>query len=169
MKALQEKHKDDPAKLNQETMRLYKTYGINPISGCLPMFIQLPIFMGFYSMLASASELRNSRFLWVQDLSQPDTIWHVPGVGWPLNILPLCMAATSVWMMSMTPKTGDSSQQKMMLFMPLIFLLICYNYASGLALYMMVSNLFSVVQFMVTKSQTAPTLEKVAVPTKKRR
>jgi len=166
IKTMQEKYKDDPAKLNQETIRLYKTYGINPVAGCLPMVIQLPIFFGFYSMLASAIELRNSKFLWVHDLSQPDTIGHF--LGFPINILPLCMAATSAWMMSMTPKSGDSSQQKMMMFMPLLFLWICYNYASGLALYMMVSNLFSVVQFIVTKKTTAPTLEKVAVAGKKR-
>ena len=166
MTELREKYKDDPAKLNTETIKLYKTYGVNPLAGCLPMFIQLPIFFGFYSMLGAAIELRNSKFFWVHDLSQPDTA-HI--LGFSVNILPLCMAATSVWMMSMTPKSGDSSQQKMMMFMPLIFLYICYNYASGLALYFMVSNLFSVMQFYITRNQTAPTLEKVAVAGKKKR
>lgn len=164
---IREKYKDDPAKYNQEMMKLYKAYGVNPLAGCLPMVIQLPVFVGFYSMLGSAIELRNSQFFWVHDLSQPDTVGHI--LGYSINILPLCMAATSAWMMAITPKSGDKAQQRMTLLMPLIFLWICYNYASGLALYMMVSNLFSVVQFIVTKNQPAPKLEKVAVPSRKRK
>ncbi|HWB60652.1 MAG TPA: YidC/Oxa1 family insertase periplasmic-domain containing protein [Chthoniobacteraceae bacterium] len=169
MAELREKYKDAPERLNQEVIKLYRAYGVNPFGGCLPMFIQLPIFFGFYAMLGTAIELRNSRFFWVHDLTQPDTIGHIPFLGWPLNILPLCMAATSAWMTFMTPKSGDPSQQRMMLFTPLIFLFICYNYASGLALYMMVSNLFSVVQFIVTKNQVPPTLEKVIPPGKKKK
>jgi YidC/Oxa1 family membrane protein insertase len=160
MTEMREKYKDDPAKLNQETIKLYKTYGVNPLAGCLPMVIQLPIFVGFYSMLGSAIELRNSRFFWVHDLSQPDTVGHI--LGFPINVLPLCMAVTNLWMTRLTPKSGDSTQQKMMLFMPLTLLLFCYNYASGLALYLMVSNLFSVAQLYLTRNQAAPTLEKIA-------
>jgi YidC/Oxa1 family membrane protein insertase len=166
MNEIKEKYKDDPTRMNQETMKLYKDYGINPVSGCLPMFIQLPVFFGFYKMLGTAIELRNSKFFWVQDLSQPDTVFHLAGI--PVNILPLCMAATNVWMMAVSPKSGDNAQQRMMMFMPLIFLFICYNYASGLALYMMVGNLFSVAQLYLTRNQTAPTLQKVAVAKKKR-
>ena len=70
-------------------MKLYKDYGINPVSGCLPMMIQIPIFFGLFTMLRQAVELRNASFLWVHDLSQPDTIAHIPGLGWPINILPL--------------------------------------------------------------------------------
>ncbi len=166
MNEIREKYKDDPTKMNTETMKLYKDYGVNPVAGCLPMFIQLPVFFGFYRMLGSAIELRNSKFFWVHDLSQPDTLFQLAGIN--VNILPLCMAASSVWMMAITPKSGDKSQQNMMMFMPLIFLYVCYNYASGLALYLMVSNLFSVAQLYLTRNQAAPVPVKLTVSKKKR-
>jgi len=77
MNELKAKYKDDPQRMNQEMMKLYKEYKINPFTGCLPMLIQIPIFFGFYTMLGSAVELRNSTFLWVSDLSQPDTVAHM--------------------------------------------------------------------------------------------
>jgi YidC/Oxa1 family membrane protein insertase len=160
MNELREKYKDDPQRMNQETMKLYKEYGVNPFGGCLPMLVQIPIFFGFYGMLDKAIELRNSSFLWVHDLSQPDTVFHLGGI--PINILPLVMAATQLWQMSITPKTGDPAQQRMFLFMPLIFLFICYNYASGLALYWTVQNLFFVAQMYLTRKQGDAPLVKVA-------
>ncbi|HXM04275.1 MAG TPA: membrane protein insertase YidC, partial [Chthoniobacterales bacterium] len=84
---LKVKYKDDQQRMNQEMMKLYKEYNINPLTGCLPMFIQIPIFFAFYAMLGSAVELRDSSFLWVRDLSQPDTIAHI--LGFPINIIPL--------------------------------------------------------------------------------
>jgi YidC/Oxa1 family membrane protein insertase len=159
MNELREKYKDDPQRMNQETMKLYKEYGVNPFGGCLPMVVQIPIFFGFYGMLDKAIELRNSSFLWVHDLSQPDTIFHIGGI--PINILPLVMAATQLWQMAITPKTGDPAQQRMFLFMPLIFLFICYNYASGLALYWTVQNLFFVTQMYLTRKQADAPLVKV--------
>jgi YidC/Oxa1 family membrane protein insertase len=159
MNELREKYKDDPQRMNQETMKLYKEYGVNPFGGCLPMVVQIPIFFGFYGMLDKAIELRNSSFLWVHDLSQPDTVFHVGGI--PINILPLVMAATQLWQMSITPKTGDPAQQRMFLFMPLIFLFICYNYASGLALYWTVQNLFFVAQMYLTRKQADAPLVKI--------
>jgi YidC/Oxa1 family membrane protein insertase len=159
MNELREKYKDDPQRMNQETMKLYKEYGVNPFGGCLPMLVQIPIFFGFYGMLDKSIELRNSSFLWVQDLSQPDTVFHIGGI--PINILPLVMAATQLWQMSITPKTGDPAQQRMFLFMPLIFLFICYNYASGLALYWTVQNLFFVAQMYLTRKQADAPLVKV--------
>ena len=159
MNELREKYKDDPQRMNQETMKLYKEYGVNPFGGCLPMLVQIPIFFGFYGMLDKAIELRNSSFLWVRDLSQPDTVFHIGGI--PINILPLVMAATQLWQMSITPKTGDPAQQRMFLFMPLIFLFICYNYASGLALYWTVQNLFFVAQMYLTKGQADAPLVRV--------
>ena len=158
MTEMREKHKDNPQKLNEETMKLYKEYGVNPFSGCLPMLIQIPIFFGFYAMLGTAIELRNSSFFWVVDLSQPDTITHL--LGFPINILPLLMAGTMVWQMIITPKTGDAMQQRIFYFMPIIFLVFCYNYASGLALYWTTQNLFSIVQLYFTRNQPLPTLEK---------
>ena len=91
MQELREKYKDDPTRMNQEVMKLYKQYGINPVGGCLPMAIQIPIFFGLYQMLAQAVELRNARFLWVHDLSQPDTVAHLPVLGFPINVIPLLM------------------------------------------------------------------------------
>ena len=169
MQELREKYKDDPTRMNQEVMKLYKDYGINPVSGCLPMVIQIPIFFGLFTMLRQAVELRNAQFLWVHDLSQPDTIAHVPGFGWPINILPLIMAGTNIWLMRLTPKSGDATQQKVMMFMPLIFVVFCYNFAAALALYYTTQNLFTILQLYQTRNQPLPVLEKVAVAGKKAR
>jgi YidC/Oxa1 family membrane protein insertase len=169
MQELKEKYKDDPTRMNQEVMKLYKQYGINPLGGCLPMMIQIPIFFGLFKMLGQAVELRNAKFLWVRDLSQPDTVGHLPLLGWPLNIIPLCMAATQIWLMAMTPKTGDATQRRVMMFTPLIFLFICYNFAAALALYYTTQNLFSILQFYLNKNQPMPKLEKVAPAGKRTR
>jgi YidC/Oxa1 family membrane protein insertase len=169
MQELKEKYKDDPTRMNQEVMKLYKEHGVNPVGGCLPMMIQIPIFFGLFSMLGQAAELRNASFLWVHDLSQPDTVAHIPGLGWPINILPLIMGATNLWLMRMTPKTGDSTQQKVMMFMPLIFLFFCYNFAAALALYYTTQNLFTILQLYQNRKQLAPVLEKVAPPGKRSR
>jgi YidC/Oxa1 family membrane protein insertase len=165
MTELREKYKDDPTKMNQELMKLYKDYGVNPFSGCLPMLIQIPIFFGFYSMLGTAIELRNSSFLWVNDLSQPDTVGHV--LGFPINVLPLLMAATMFWQMAITPQTGDAVQRRIFLFMPLIFILFAYNFASALSLYWTTQNLISVLQLYLTRNKPLPVLEKKSVEVKK--
>src|SRR5215472_2770248 len=163
---LRDKYKDDPTRMNQEVMKLYKDYGINPVGGCLPMMIQIPIFFGLFKMLGQAVELRNASFLWVKDLSQPDTVAHLFGL--PINVIPLCMAATQIWLMAMTPKTGDPTQRRVMMFTPLIFLFICYNFAAALALYYTTQNIFSIVQFYYNKRQPMPTLEKVALAGKRK-
>ena len=164
MTELREKYKDDPTKMNEELMKLYKQYGVNPFGGCLPMLVQIPIFFGFYSMLGSAIELRNSHFLWIHDLSQPDTITHL--MGFPINLLPIIMAGTMLWQMAISPKSGDAVQQRMMYFMPVIFLSFAYNYASGLALYWTTQNIFSIAQLYYTRNQPLPTLEKVVTKSK---
>jgi YidC/Oxa1 family membrane protein insertase len=169
MQELREKYKDDPTRMNQEVMKLYKQYGINPVGGCLPMMIQIPIFFGLYQMLAQAVELRNAKFFWCHDLSQPDTVGHLPVLGFPINIIPLCMAATQVWLMQMTPKTGDATQRRVMMFTPLIFLFFCYNFAAALALYYTAQNLFSILQFYLNKKQPMPKLEKIAPAAKRKR
>lgn len=165
MNELKAKYPDDPQKMNEEVMKLYREYGVNPFSGCFPMLIQIPIFFGFYAMLGSAIELRNSSFLWVHDLSQPDTVFHV--LGFPINVLPIIMAGTMVWQMAITPKTGDAMQQRIFYFMPIIFLVFCYNYASGLALYWTTQNIFSIVQLYLTRNRPLPTLEKKSVIAKR--
>jgi YidC/Oxa1 family membrane protein insertase len=180
MQELKEKYKDDPTRMNQEVMKMYKEHGVNPVGGCLPMMIQIPIFFGLFSMLGQVAELRNSSFLWVHDLSQPDTLFVIPGLGWvpflgnppaglPINILPIIMGSTNVWLMRMTPKTGDSTQQRIMMFMPLMFLIFCYNFAAALALYYTTQNLFTILQLWQNKRQPVPVLEKVAPAGKKSR
>ncbi|MCS7009274.1 MAG: membrane protein insertase YidC, partial [Chthoniobacterales bacterium] len=165
MQELRDKYKDNPQKMNEELMKLYKEYGINPFSGCLPLFIQIPIFFGFYSMLGVAIELRNASFLWIADLSQPDTVAHILGI--PINLLPLIMTATMLWQIGITPKTGDPVQQRIFYFMPVLFLIFCYNYASALSLYWTTQNLFSIFQLYLTRNQPLPTLEKKSVVAKR--
>lgn len=171
MQELRAKYKDDPTRMNQEVMKLYKQYGVNPVSGCLPMMIQVPIFWGLFTMLRQAVELRNASFLWCHDLSQPDTVGHLPILGHaiPINILPLIMALTNVWMMRLTPKTGDPTQQRVMMFTPLIFVIFCYNFAAALALYYTTQNLFTILQLYQNRNQPAPVLEKVIPAGKKSR
>ncbi len=160
MAKIKEKYADDPNKINTETMGLYRKYGINPLGGCLPMFIQIPIFFGFYRMLQYAVELRGHSFLWVHDLSQPDTLTHLSFLGnLPLNILPIVMAITSFLQMRMTPKTGDATQQKIMMFMPFMFFFFCYNFASALALYWTTQNIFSIGQTWLMSKVPEPELK----------
>ena len=166
MKELKEKYPDDPNKLNTEMMGLYRKYGINPLGGCLPMLIQIPIFFGFFRMLDYAVELRNQPFLWVNDLSQPDTVAHLAGI--PINLLPIVMAATSAIQMAMMPKTGDKMQQRIMMFMPLMFFFFCYNYASALALYWTTQNIFSIGQtFLMNRMPEPDLVEKKGASAKK--
>jgi YidC/Oxa1 family membrane protein insertase len=159
MDKLKEKYPDDPNKLNTEMMGLYRKFGINPLGGCLPMLIQIPIFFGFYRMLQYAVELRGQGFLWVNDLSQPDTMGHVAGI--PINLLPVVMAATSFLQIKMTPMTGDKMQQRIILFMPLIFFFFCYNFASALALYWTTQNIFSIGQTWLMGKVPEPELKPV--------
>lgn len=165
MQELREKYKDDPQRMNQETMKLYKTYGVNPLGGCLPMFIQLPVFLAFYRMLWSAVELRHESFLWVSDLSMPDTLFEVFGI--PINPLPILMACTTFVQMAITPKTGDKTQQMIFMLMPFIFLFICYNFAAALSLYWTTSNAFSILQTWLMNKLPEPELKKKAASGKK--
>lgn len=168
MAKLKEKYPDDPNKLNTEMMGLYRKFGINPLGGCLPMFLQIPIFFGFYRMLQYAVELRGQGFLWVNDLSQPDTLMHLNFLGGlPLNILPIVMAITSFLQIRMTPKTGDATQQKIIMFMPFIFFFFCYNFASALALYWTTQNIFSIGQTWLMNKIPEPELKARAVSDRK--
>jgi len=159
MKELQEKYKDDPQKMNSQVMGLYKKYGVNPVSGCLPMFLQIPIFFGLYTMLRFAVEMRGHGFLWINDLALPDTQFHIG--GFPINPLPLVMAATMYIQMAMTPKSPDPNmqmQQRIFLIMPFIFLFMCYNFAAALALYWTISNIIGIFQSWVVKRMPEPEL-----------
>jgi YidC/Oxa1 family membrane protein insertase len=158
MKELKEKHKENPQKLNQETMKLYREYGVNPMGGCLPMLVQIPIFFGVFNMINAAVELRGQPFMWVDDLSQPDHLTDIFGL--PLNLLPILMAVTMVVQMRMTPQTGDKLQRRIFMLMPLMFFVFCYNYASALALYWTTQNIVSIGQTWLTQRMPEPELAK---------
>ena len=158
LKALQEKYKDDMQKLTQKQWELYRKHKVSPLSGCLPMLIQMPVFFGFFTMLRSAIELRGAHFLWVADLSKPDTIFMIPGLDFPFNLLPLLMVGVMVWQAHLQPPSPgmDATQAKIMRYLPLIFLVFLYSYSSGMALYMTVSTLMSVLQTKVTRMNQTP-------------
>ena len=150
---LKEKHKSDKQKMNQEMMELYKVYKVNPLSGCLPMLVQLPIFFAFYRMLYSAIELRHAPFFgWIQDLSAPDRLFDFgitisyfePPTGIP--VLTLLMGASMFLQQKMSPPAGDPTQAKMMMLMPLFMTVIFVNFSSGLVLYWLVNNVVSIGQ-----------------------
>ena len=155
LKVLKEKYKDDQQKFVQKQMELWKKNKVSPMSGCLPMLIQTPIFIGFYTMIRSAIELRGAHFLWVADLSKPDTLFMIPGLDFPFNLLPLLMGASMLWQSHLTPPAPgmDPAQAKIMRYMPLMFLVFLYNFSAGLALYWTVSNLLTIVQTKLTKSR----------------
>ena len=134
---LKEKYKNDQAKIGQETMALYKAHKVNPLSGCLPMLIQIPVFIGLYNTLLYAIELRHSPFFWwIQDLSAKD----------PYYITPIIMGATQFIQQKMTPTTGDPNMAKMMLIMPVVFTFIFLNFPSGLVIYWLLNNILSIGQ-----------------------
>ena len=162
MAELKEKYKDNPQKMQQETLKLFKEYQVNPVAGCLPMLIQMPIFLGLFYMLRTASELRHEPFLWVSDLSMPDTLMEVG--GFPINILPMIMGVTMFLQMGMMPvsPTADPMQQKIFKFLPFIFLVFLYNFSSGLVLYWTVQNILTIVQQKIINSRPDEPLKPVA-------
>jgi len=149
MAKLREKYKDDKERLNQEMMQLYKTYKVNPVGGCLPMVLQIPVFFALYKVLLQTIELRHAPFmLWINDLSAPDRL-HI-GVNIPylggIPVLTLLMGASMFLQQKMTPSTGDPTQAKIMMFLPVVFTFMFLNFASGLVLYWFVNNLLSIAQ-----------------------
>jgi len=137
IEALKEKYKNDQSKIGQETMALYKEHKVNPFSGCLPMLIQIPVFFGLYKALMYSIELRQSPlFFWIQDLSAPD----------PYYITPIIMGATQFISQKMTPAMGDPMQQKIMLFMPVIFTFFFLNFPAGLVIYWLFNNILQIGQ-----------------------
>lgn len=154
MNAIKEKYKDDPMKMNKKVMEFMKENKVSPLGGCLPMLLQMPVFIGFFFMIRTAIELRGASWLWVPDLSKADTLFFIPGLGIPFNLLPLLMGGTMLWQARLTPPSPgmDPTQAKMMRYMPLIFIVFLYNYSAGLALYWTVNNLLSVLQTKLTKT-----------------
>ena len=163
LKELQAKYKEQPEKLNAETFGLYKEYGVNPLGGCLPALIQMPVFFSLYYMLQNAGELRGQSFLWVHDLTQPDTVASILVGSWHLvlNPLPLMVTGLTMVMMRMTPQMGDPQQQKIAQFMPVFFLLFLYNFAAALSLYYVINNCVSILQIYRNLRKPLPELKKV--------
>jgi YidC/Oxa1 family membrane protein insertase len=150
---IKEKYGNDRKKVNEETMKLYKTYKINPLGGCLPMLVQLPVFLALYRMLYQAIELRHAPFFgWINDLSAPDRLFRfdfsIPFMQPPYGIpvLTLVMGASMLLQQKMSPPMGDPTQAKMMMLMPLVFTFIFINFSSGLVLYWLVNNIISMAQ-----------------------
>ncbi len=151
MAKLREKHGDDREALNKEMMQLYKTYNVNPAGGCLPMLLQIPVFFGLYKALMGTVALRHADFIhflpftdivWLADLSAKD----------PLYITPIVMGATMFLQQKMTPSAGDPTQQKIMMFLPLVFTFMFLNFPAGLVVYWMVNNILSIAQqWMMTR------------------
>ena len=153
MKEVREKYKDQPQKLNEATMRIFKENKVNPMGGCLPILITMPLFVAFFAMLQGTAELRFEGFLWTVDLSAPDTIARLFGL--PINIMPLLMGATMIYQMKLTPTpTTDNAQMQIMKFMPIVFTLICYNFAAALALYSTVNGVFTIAQQIIVNKTT---------------
>jgi YidC/Oxa1 family membrane protein insertase len=148
---LRKKYKNDPRKMQERQMQLYREHGVNPVAGCLPMLVQMPVFIALFTVLRNAVELRYQSFLWIPDLCEPEGLLAgvIPFPAGGLNILPLLMAATMGLQQRLTPTAGDPQQQKMMAFMPLMMLFFFYNMASALVLYWTVSQLLSILQLVL--------------------
>ena len=147
---IQERYKDDREKLNQEMMELYRRHKVNPLAGCLPMFLQLPVFIGLYNVLLQAIEIRQAPFFgWIVDLSQPDRLGQlpIPFVTPPgIPVMTLLMGASMILQQRMTPSTADPAQQRMMMLMPVVFTVMFVNFPAGLVLYWLSNNILSIAQ-----------------------
>jgi len=151
---IRKKYKDDPERLNKELMNVYRTYKINPFSGCLPILIQIPIFIAFYEVLLMAIELRHAPFmLWINDLSAPERLYidhiHIPLLG-GIPLLTILMGVSMYLQQKLTPTSADPLQSKLMLFMPIFFTILFINFPSGLVLYWFVNNILSIIQQYIT-------------------
>ncbi len=150
LQKLKEKYGDDKERLNRELMQLYKTYKVNPMSGCLPMLLQIPVFFALYKVLLQAIELRHAPFmLWINDLSAPDRL-TIPGVDIPylhgIPVLTLLMGVSMYFQQKMSPSSLDPNQARMMQILPIVFTFMFINFPSGLVLYWLVNNVLSIVQ-----------------------
>lgn len=165
MKEIQAKYKDNPQRLQQETWQLYREKKVNPMSSCLPMLIQIPVFIALFNVLRSAVELRYAPFLWIADLSEPEGLFASWFPFGGLNLLPILMAVSTALQSYFTPSTGDKKQQQMMMvMMPAMMLIMFYSFPSALSLYWFLSNIFSIVQMWLIRRQTAAKKTEVLTP-----
>jgi YidC/Oxa1 family membrane protein insertase len=189
IKEIQEKYKDNPQKMNAEMGQLYKKEGYNPLSGCLPMLIQIPIFFSMYNLFNTHFDLRGAEFIagWIPDLSLPESIWNfapvrIPILGWSdLRALPFIYVASQLLYgkVTQTPDQQGNAQMKMMLYiMPIMFFLILYDVPSGLLVYWIMSNVLTMIQQLTINKYIAkkkgmlaeaPEPAKVIVPPKKKK
>jgi YidC/Oxa1 family membrane protein insertase len=168
IKELQEKYKDNPQKMNAEMAEFYKKEGYNPLSGCLPMLLQIPIFFAMYNLFNNHFDLRGAMFIpgWIPDLSLPESIWSFPGglklplLGWTaLRLLPFVYVGSQLLYgkVTQTPDQQNNTQMKMMLYvMPVVFFFILYDVPSGLLIYWIFSNLLTLVQQLAINKYLAP-------------
>ncbi len=157
MTAIRERHKNDPQKMNAAMMDLYKTEKINPLGGCLPIVVQIPVFIALYWVLLASVEMRNAPWLgWIHDLSAPDTLFGViPGINMPVGLLPILMAVSMFIQTKLNPTPPDPIQAKVMMFMPIAFSFMFFFFPSGLVLYWVVNNVLSIgQQWAITKKST---------------
>ena len=159
---LKEKHKKDPTKLNKATMALYKEHGVNPLGGCLPLLLQMPLLFALFQVFRSTIELRNAPFVfWINDLSSPDIIYHLPFslpvYGGHIAVLPLIMGITMFLQQKMMPTQASGQQKFMSYFMTGFFILLFNNFPSGLNLYYTLFNVFTILQqkFLTPSQQPA--------------
>ena len=159
MTKIREKFKDNQEEMNKEIMELYRRHKVNPLGGCLPMLVQMPVFIGLYSALSHAVELRHAPFVgWINDLSGPDRLGTIqlPFVQHPgIPVLTLLMGGTMFLQQWMTPAAGDPSQQRVMMIMPLMFTFMFVNLPSGLVLYWLVNNILTIAQQYYINRTTA--------------
>jgi YidC/Oxa1 family membrane protein insertase len=157
VKKIQERYADDREKMNLEMMELYRRHKVNPLAGCLPMLLQLPVFVGLYNVLLQAIELRHAPFLgWMNDLSQPDRLGTlaIPFVTPPgIPVLTLLMGASMILQQKMTPSTADPAQQRIMMIMPVVFTVMFVNFPAGLVLYWLFNNVLSIGQQWLSNRQ----------------
>jgi YidC/Oxa1 family membrane protein insertase len=166
MEEIREKYKNDSEKLNKEMMKLYTEHKINPFAGCLPIFIQIPVFFGLYTAFQTTVELRLESFLWIHDLSTPDTLFHIGSFGF--NLLPILMGITMWLSMRMTPTpSADDTQKTIMYTMAFLFPVICYSLPAALSLYMTLQNLLTMLQVGMNKNDTTAAVE--VIPPKKKK
>jgi len=175
---LREKYKDEPQRMNKEMMKFYKAHGINPLGGCLPTLLQMPLLFALFIVFRSTIQLRDQPFiLWITDLSRPDELFlgfNLPMIGDNIHILPILMAVTMIWQSKMT--ITDPKQKMMAYFMPAFMLFIFYSFPSGLNLYYTLFNLLTMIQTKMIKKKMHPgkepstskqTPEKKSLPQKK--
>jgi YidC/Oxa1 family membrane protein insertase len=155
IKDIQTKYKDNPQRLQAEMLNVYRTQKVNPLSGCLPMLLQLPIFWAFFTMLRNAYELRNEGWiLWIKDLSASDQFMHLGFFN--LNLLPLIMGIGMFLQQRMTAVTSDPMQKRIMYIMPVVFTFMFWSFPSGLVLYWLTNNIISMIEqyFIIKKNAT---------------